>query len=160
LNETVRKAIQAAHDEFLTAEARLYDHTSSTYRWLMATLFTANGGGLVALFGKGEEQMIPLCAFVWFALGLIFSILIGALSCFVSYRVSSKMAKARAKMNEGLIGDDADEHFVDEVLRMLKEMKPTWKIWFPSYAAGASLVFLILGMIAVAPSLGFFRQSL
>jgi hypothetical protein len=150
LDEISRKALESVRDEILTAEARLYEHNASTYRWLMATLFTANGAGLLALIGKSAEFAIPLYAFASFALGLILSISIGALSVFTSYRMSMKASLVRGKVIGALISDMADQAFVDDLLAKMNAMRPNWKTWFPSYAAVASLLCLIIGMITAA----------
>ena len=64
-----------------TSETQLFDHLGTTFRWLMATLFAANGGSILALLQR-EAPLLNLDreALAWFAAGMLLSILMGALS--------------------------------------------------------------------------------
>lgn len=81
LNDTERKAVELARSELVTAESRVYSSVLQTFRWLMATLFAANGGALVALADK--KLAVPVSAMAIFAMGLALSLLMGTASTFI-----------------------------------------------------------------------------
>lgn len=130
---------------FVTSEARLYEHVSTTFRWLMATLFAANGGAIIALLGSTQSGNV--FALGWFAVGLILSIIMGILSCIQAFRAITSIDAARWSIDQSLLTRETDIEFLNNLVARLKL---TWKTWVPSYAGGASLACLIIGMFAIA----------
>lgn len=125
----------------------LGDHLSTTFRWLMATLFAANGGAIIALLGStGEGISSRRVALSLFAAGLLFSLLTGILSAIWSYRGLMGLSMIRAKVVVALITSTSDASIVHD----LNAQKPTWTNWFPSYACVASFVCLLLGVVTLA----------
>ena len=49
--------LKNARGQLVTGEARLFDHAATTFRWFMATLFAANGGAIIGIFGLGGAQI-------------------------------------------------------------------------------------------------------
>jgi hypothetical protein len=132
------------------SEGRLYEHVAAMYRWLLATLFAANGGAMLALLGHEKNLPGELYALGWFALGVISSLLMGTASAVFGLRASTAITKARVMVEEGLLtGIPAKQ----EILELLVSQKPTWKTWTPSYLGGASLLFFIIGLGTIAGSL-------
>jgi hypothetical protein len=146
-----RSVVQWARAEVAAGEARLYEHLASTFRWLMATLFAANGGGMIGLLDAGAHDLPGRrYALVWFAIGLVCSLFMGALSAVASFRANAAMVKMRVKLDEGLITGQSPS---EALLEFVQSQKPNWKTWFPSYAGGASLLFFIIGLGTIAGSL-------
>jgi hypothetical protein len=153
MNEEDRQAIEFARAEFAVAEARLYEHVSSTFRWLMATLFAANGGGLIALLGDGAHDLPGrLWALCWFALGVVGALVMGSLSALSAFRATKPLTDLRVKIVEGLVTDKSDP-----TLKALQDFnertRPTWKTWTPTYAGIVSLGLFIVGLATIAGSL-------
>jgi hypothetical protein len=144
-----RKAIELVRGEFAIAETRLYDHVSDTFRWMMATLFAANAGAMLALFNKGSHQQPTLWALGWFSLGVIASLLMGGASSFVSVRAVTKFTRMRLKLEESLI---TGQTAMGDLQQFGESQKWTWKTWVPSYIGVASLLFFIIGLGTIAAS--------
>lgn len=146
----VRQALTIVRDTLVTAESRLFSELSATFRWLMATLFTGNGGAVVALMGADRPPPGADYAQAWFSCGMLCSILMGALSCFSVMRHLMPMVQIRLKIEEGLIGESVPEA---ELQNYIDKTKTTWKTWAPSYFGVASLAFLTIGIATVAGSI-------
>jgi hypothetical protein len=151
MDEMERKAIELMRGELLTQELRLYEHLSRTFQWLLATLFAANGGGIVTLLSGGAHD-VPgrIYALGWFAAGLVFSLLMGVLTSLTSIRGTTAMTKIRIRMEECLITDESCEK---ELADFIGKMQPSWKTWIPSYAGGTSFVLFVIGLGTIAGSL-------
>lgn len=150
MDQEERKALELVRDLIITSEGRLYEHVAAMFRWLLATLFAANGGAMVALLGHDKSVPGEVYAFGWFALGVVCSLLMGAASAIVGLRASTATTKARVKVEEGLFtGNPASQ----EILDFLESQKPNWKTWIPSYFGGASLLFFVIGLGTIAGSL-------
>ena len=75
------KVLDLLRAHLITTEGRLHDHVATTFRWLMATLFAANGGAILALFGAAQHGVtIDGAGLSWFGAGVFLSILMGLLS--------------------------------------------------------------------------------
>jgi len=146
MNLEERKAIEVVRDELFTAETRIFDQVSATFRWVMATLFAANGGAIIALFGRDLDRPLRLCALGWFALGVVFSILMGAASSLMAGLAMTRMTKARLQMVEGLILGTVPKEALDS---FLERQKITWKTWTPSYLGVASFLCFVGGLVTV-----------
>lgn len=135
--------------QLVTGEARLSDHAQTAFRWLMATLFAANGGAILAVPGLGgsSDQPANLIALGCFATGLALSIVMGALSIVWSFLAGLRMDKVRWSIDQSLLTGAIDQQALD---KFVAQVNFTWKTWIPSYVGGASFVCLIGGMLAVA----------
>ena len=134
----------------VAAEGRLYDHVATTFRWLMATLFAANGGAILALLSAEREGVEGTnAALGWFGAGVLLSILMGVLSSFWGHRASIRVTTTRFKIERALLEGVMSHDAVADVLAQ----KPNWKTWFPSYVGSAAFVCLAIGMLTVARSL-------
>ena len=73
------QALTIVREQLTVAETRIYEHITETFRWLMATLFAANGGAIIALISWDDftvsADRVPLGCFT---VGLLVSILIGS----------------------------------------------------------------------------------
>lgn len=146
MTEIEAKALSLIQSNLVTAEARLFDHLMITFRWLMATLFAANGGAILAMSGSSPVAFSATrMSLGWFAAGLILSISMGILSGLWSYRASTQIIKSKLKVDQSLIEGVLDP----SILQNLYAVKLTWKTWVPSYAGLASLVCLIIGILNV-----------
>lgn len=134
----------------MTSEARIYEHVTTTFRWLMATLFTANGAGVLALIDHGSHMRGGRAALGWFAVGVILALVMGVLSTFVAYRTSVAIMEARMHVERRLISDEPPMAAVED---FTNKQKPTWKTLMPSFAGIGSLVCFVGGAATVAGSL-------
>lgn len=144
-----RLALEYLSCELATKETRIYDHIATTFRWVMATLFAANGGAVVALLSDASRLPGERHALGWFAAGTILSLTMGILSTFMAHRVMPPLTNARAKVHQGLItGDSTDAEQALKVV--IEKQKMTWWMWSPSYAGLASFGCFIIGIITIA----------
>jgi hypothetical protein len=155
MDDDTRRALQFVRDQLVVGEARLHEHMSAGFRWLMATLFTANGGALVALIDADLPGQ-PFAS-AWFAIGVILSLLMGALSTFQSFRYSQAIIEVRRPLEEALLTGEADPVALRKLLNDPK-FKFTWKTWFPTYTGLASLALFVIGIGTIAGSI--LRQGL
>ena len=104
------KVLDLLRTHLMTSERRHYDHMATTFRWLMATLFAANGGAAIALLQIAPQADVARTALGWFAAGVFLSILMGLLSSFWGHRASIRVTTARFKiervMLEGAMNPD------------------------------------------------------
>lgn len=150
MDEKERKALEILRHTLLNSEARIYEHVTTTFRWLMATLFTANGGAVIALVDHGVGVHGSRAALGWFAVGVIFALLMGILSTFVSYRSSLAIMAARMHVENGLISDELPKAALEE---LTCKQKPSWRTWMPSLAGIASLLCFVAGAGTAAAAL-------
>jgi hypothetical protein len=142
--------LMIVREELERAEARLYDHISQTFRWIMATLFAANGGAILAMidhpdFARGAGPV----ALLLFGAGLLLSIGVGITSAFVTYRASVRLNQLRGEVWEMLLSGLRNE----DTLPKLQAMKPTWHTFGPSYLGILSLMCLVGGIAVAAASI-------
>jgi hypothetical protein len=144
------KVLDLLRTHLIATEGRLYDQVATTFRWLMGTLFAANGGALLALLGAGREGLQGTnAALGWFGAGVLLSILMGVLSSFWGHRASVRVTTTRFKIERALLEGVMSHEAVAEVLAQ----KPNWRTWFPSYVGSAAFLCLAIGMLTVARSL-------
>ena len=105
MDDPTREALKFARDFFAMSEARLYDQLSATFRWVLATMFTANGGAVLGLLGSDQGLPGKMWAAGWFSLGVVFAILMGASSVLVSLKAAPKLTAIYVKAQEGLAHD-------------------------------------------------------
>jgi hypothetical protein len=129
-----------------TSEERLYDQINSSFTWLLATLFTANGGALVALVSKDNSQLGDLrVALVFFAVGVVASISMGIWNAVYA----SKAILPTTDLRMTLVMLEAGHVEFEEFKEKMGALKEHRGIKFLLYASAAvSLLCLIGGMIA------------
>ena len=142
------KVLDLLRTHLIATEGRLYDHVATTFRWLMATLFAANGGAIVALLGAEQGVQGSNAALAWFGAGVLLSILMGVLASLWGHRASVRVTTTRFKIERALLDGAMNHEIVAEVLAQ----KPNWKTWFPSYVGIVAFLCLTVGMMAVARS--------
>lgn len=145
-----RAQLAIVRDELELAGARIYDHISQTFRWLMATLFTANGGAILAMIDHPDfaREAGPI-ALVLFGVGLLLSITIGISSAFLAYRRSVQINEIRTDVFGMLVSGLRNE----DTLPKMQAMKPTWRTFSPSYIGILSLICLMAGITVAATSI-------
>lgn len=147
MDNPTRDALTFARDLFARSEARLYDQISATFRWVLATMFTANGGAVLGLLGTDNEFPGQIWAAGWFSLGVVFAILMGISSIFASLKAAPKINAIYVKAQEGLVHD---QDVSTEIVTMANDMKVDWT---PSHLGFVSFGFFILGLATIAGSL-------
>jgi hypothetical protein len=149
-----RQALEYVTVELATNESRIYDHSGTSFRWIMATLFAANGGAILAILGSEKELVGMLWALRWFYSGMLLAILTGSASTFAAYRAVSVMAEARGKIRGALI--DADLETAKAAMAgMSDKLKMRWWHWTPSYLSALSFGCLIGGAFSLRiPGIG------
>lgn len=145
-----RQALELLRDALALSESRIYDHVSTTFRWLMATLFAANGGAIIALLSDGAEPLRTFRALGWFAAGVILAIVMGAVSSFAGYRTAAAIWSARMQVEQGLLTNTVPNEAIAD---FTAKQKPSWKTFIPTDVGVASLVCFIIGAGTVASSL-------
>jgi hypothetical protein len=146
-----RSVLEYLSNEWARIEARLYDHVSSTFRWLMATTFAANGGAVVALLNDQSRLPGEAYALRWFAVGIVLSIITGVLSTIMGMVAINPLQRARAKAAEGLLIGDMSE--MEKALPgYIEEQRMKWWMWSPSATGLGSLVTLIVGLVILSAS--------
>lgn len=144
------KVLDLLRTHLITTEGRLYDHVATTFRWLMATLFAANGGAILALFGAAQHGVtIDGAGLSWFGAGVFLSILMGLLSSFWGHRASVRVTTTRFKIDRAFL-EGAMNH---EILADIAAQKPSWKTWVPSYVGILAFLCLTAGMLSVGRAL-------
>lgn len=152
MDQQDRLALKYVAGELAANETRIYDHISTTFRWLMATLFTANGGATIALLNSRTDLVGRLPGLAWFAAGITFSLIMGILSAFMGHRVMRPLTEAKAKVHQGLItGDPADAE--QALNKLIEKQKMTWKTWSPTYAGLLSFACFVVGILTIAQRL-------
>lgn len=151
MDQQDRLALEYLSRELATNETRIYDHIATTFRWLMATLFAANGGAIVALLGEASRLPGEANALGWFAAGVILSLIMGVLSAFMGHRVMPALTNAKAKVHQGLITGNTNEA-EQALLNLVEKQKMNWKMWSPTYSGLGSLTCFIAGVVTIAAS--------
>ena len=134
-----------------TSEARLYDQVNSSFSWVLGTLFTSNGGALVALLSRAVDaphsSAWPLG---FFAAGVICSILLGIANA--AYATKTLLPTTDLRMTLALLG--AGEATLDELKVKMAALDNFKGLKSALYGSGLlSLGFLISGMFAFAFSI-------
>jgi hypothetical protein len=138
-------------DWLQTSESRLYDHVSHMFRWLLATLFAANGGAILGLIGSAKRsQDLHRDALCWFAAGLVLSIGMGIASAFAGLRMTDRIHRARVEAERALAGAEPDQK---PIQALIDRSQVTWKRFVPTYVGVASFLCLIIGMLVIATEL-------
>ena len=147
MNETDKEMLKVLKALLTRSETQLFDHLGTTFRWLMATLFAANGGSILALLHGANAQLYCIReALAWFAAGMLLSILMGALSTLWGQLAYVRLYAIRLKVEQSLILDTVN----DEIVPALIDEKPTWKTWVPSYAGVLSFTCLLMGILTIS----------
>nr|NUR38127.1 hypothetical protein [Sphingomonas sp.] len=147
MTESEIKLAVFLRDWLQTSEARLYEHTSHMFRWLLATLFAANGGAIIALISSAKKpQDLHRDALCWFAVGLVLSIGMGIASAFVTLRMTGAIWRARVEIEKALAGTEADEKAIHD---LVERSQVTWKRFLPTYVGIGSFLCLLIGILLI-----------
>jgi hypothetical protein len=139
------KVLDLLRTHLMTSEGRLYDHVATTFRWLMATLFAANGGAMLALLQAAPQTTdVAWASLGWFAGGVFLSILMGLLSSFWGHRASVRVTTTRFKIERAMLEGAMNP----DILADISAQKPNWKTWVPSYVGILSFACFSAGMLA------------
>lgn len=138
------KVLDLLRTHLMTSEGRHYDQVATTLRWLMATLFAANGGATLALLQAAPQADIARTALGWFAAGVFLSILMGLLSSFWGHRASVRVTTTRFKIERAMLEGAMNP----EILADISAQKSNWKTWVPSYVGILSFACFSAGMVA------------
>ncbi len=144
MTEQEGRVLELLRSHLITTEGRLYDQVATTFRWLMATLFAANGGAILAILGT-EQPVLKDSNIVlaWFGAGVFLSILMGFLSSLWSHRLSVRVTTTRFKIDRAVIAGEMNKEILSEV----SAQNPNWKTWVPSYVGLVSFLCLTVGML-------------
>jgi hypothetical protein len=128
-----------------TSEARLYEQLNTGFNWLLATLFTAHGGALVALLSNENLSVHPSrAALVCFSVGLVLSILMGLGN--VAYAALAIIPTTKIRMS--FVAFQSGKAAFEDVLESMKSLdKEFGFVKWATYASGVlSVVALVCGM--------------
>ena len=151
MDERDRRAVEYLIGELSTMETRLFDHISATSRWLMATLFAANGGAAATLVSDSASLPGESYALAWFAGGIALSIIAGMGATWNGYYMIRPVSTSRAKGNQALMTGDTTE--LDQSLPVLVQThKMKWWMYSPSFFGISSLVCWIVAAAILGAS--------
>ena len=132
MNDAEAEILKVVRNSLMTGEGRLFDHVNATFRWLMATLFAANGGAIIGLLGWNDvSRHGGYSALGWFAGGLVLSILMGTFSAVGALVAIKPIETARLAIDQALITRVLPEKEVFDGL--VARNRPSWKTWVASY---------------------------
>lgn len=148
LSDLDLRLLAVLRDLITGLEARTYDQLATTFRWIMASLFTANGGALLALASR-EDYYVFQGPCLLFASGLLLSIGMGIASGISSYRYNLNLHPARAEIEQML----ALKRRTGQAVEKLGDIKVTWRTFYPSYIGVGSFLCLVGGIVAAGVKL-------
>lgn len=143
MDEKEAKALAILDAHFTIFEGRLYDHISSTFKWLVATLFAANGGALLYLADERLGGAMPCTAWL-FGFGLICSVLVGISSSLVGIFASRDITKLRSQIQIATLTDAIDE---DLRTKLATPKKASIWIWTPAAIGLLSFILFSIGLV-------------
>lgn len=142
------KALAILDAHFTIFEGRIHEHISSMFKWLVATLFVANGGAL--LFLAKERSADEMSCSVWFfGIGLICSLLVGITSSLVALFTGRDLAKLRSQIQVATLNEEIDD---DLRLKLSTPKKASIWIWTPAAIGILSFVLFSTGLILLLSS--------
>ena len=136
----------------LGARNRLVEEHAASFRWLIASLFAANGGAIIAL---SAADAVPthakLWAGAWFTVGILCSLLIARMNQSMIQKTLDPLSNLIAFWGAVAHGMefDGDEHtrLMDQARRSTKQ---SWPVQLCGWAAVLCFLF---GMIAAGTGL-------
>ena len=142
MQENEAKALAFLDGHLTVAEGRLYDHISSMFKWLVATLFAANGGALLSMTDASARGEPPYSAW-FFGIGLISSILVGITSSLIAMLSNREITVTRTQIQIAALSG-----VVDDTLRtkLSTPNKPSIWIWTPVAIGLLSFLMLAIGL--------------
>lgn len=142
MSEKQQDVLEHSIAAMATAEARLYEQVQASFNWLLATLFTSNGGALVALIGR-DDPVFP-ASLMCFAAGVVFSILMGMISAIYAAKAIIPMTEVLMTMRLMVAGEASVEQLQEKMTKL--DAFALYKITM--HGAGVlSLVSLVTGMV-------------
>jgi hypothetical protein len=135
MDEKEAKALVVLDGHLTVFEGRLYDHISSMFKWLVATLFAANGGALLSMIKANGAS----CSSAWFfGIGLICSILVGMSSSLIAMLSNRDITVTRTQIQIATLNG-----VIDDLLRAKLSTTKKSSIWIWSPVAIGFLSFLM-----------------
>ena len=145
MSNSVSEAMHHSIASIATSEARLYEQVQTSFNWVLGTLFASNGGAIVALVGR--DGPVAACALACFAVGVVFSILMGIASALYASKAIMPMTDILMTMRLLVTGDATPAQLQEKMKALDAFGLHKWAMHGAGYV---SLASLILGMIAFA----------
>ena len=143
MEEQEEKALVLLDKHLTVFEQRLYDHISSMFKWLVATLFAANGGALLSMRENATAATVP-CSAWFFGFGLLCAIFVGMSSSLVAMLANRDVTVTRTQIQIATLMN----HIDDPLRAKLSTVKnPSIWIWSPVALGIISFVLFTTGMI-------------
>ena len=146
-DEDVRSIARFELSTISEARNRLIDEHAASFRWLIASLFAANGGALIAL--GSSEEIPPYAKFWacgWFTLGILFSLLTAWFNQKIIQRAIEPMSALIAFWGCVAHGLEFDAGKHNELIEKVQNsLKHTWPVRFSGWCA---LAMFLVGMVA------------
>ena len=140
----------------LGARNRLIEEHAASFRWLIASLFAANGGALLALGGSEDvPAYAKLWACGWFTVGVFFALLTAWMNQKVIRKTLEPLSNLIAFWGAVAHGMEFD---LNEHAKILDEAKTVTKRGWPVQVSGWAAALMFLFGMAVAGS-GFWDHS-
>lgn len=145
MDEELKPVAEHVGRTLANSEARLYATVDTNFRWVLATLFAANGGALVALLSR--DSLASTTPLAFFAGGVVASILMGVGQSI--YGTKALLALTDVQMTfVAFVADQASFEDYQTKMAALEEFK--LEKWGMYLAGFASFALLIGGMMAFA----------
>lgn len=143
MDEKEAKALVVLDGHLTVFEGRLYDHISSMFKWLVATLFAANGGALLSMTDASRDRG-PSCSAWFFGIGLICSILVGMSSSLIAMLSNRDITVTRTQIQIATLNGA-----IDDALRakLSTTKKPSIWIWSPVAIGLISFLMFTAGIV-------------
>ena len=142
-DEDVRGIARMEMASMSDARNRLMDEHSASFRWLIASLFAANGGALITL---GTSELIPpearIWACGWFTAGIISALLTAWLNQKLIQRGLAPMVALIAFWGCIAHGLDFDEKKHNELIAGLQSaLKRSWPVQMSGWFSAILFIF-------------------
>jgi len=136
-----------------SSEARLYEQVASSFRWLMATLFAANGGSIISILSSESIALkVGMTPLIFFAIGMICSICISLLASLYAAVAAKPLNELRMLVVMNLAtGQVSSKEVEQKTAAMNRTTVLKWPLLFFQIASiGCLIVGLILAGISLA----------
>jgi len=145
--QNIRSLAELELSTALSARNRLIEEPAASFRWLIASLFAANGGALIALVGSDQiSDYAKLWACCWFTVGIVFSLLTAWANQRAIQQTLPPLSNLVAFWGAVAHGMELD---LDEHKRILADAAVTAKRAWPVQLFGwVAASLFIIGMIA------------
>jgi hypothetical protein len=135
-----------------SSEARLYEQVAISFRWLIGTLFAANGGAILMILGS--ESIAPkvgLLPLVLFAVGMLCSIFMSLTGSLYAAIAAKPLNELRTLLAMNLATGQLTPNDVEQkTAAMSRSTMLKWPLFVFEFA---SIATLIAGLVLVGLSL-------